>query len=855
MAKSIIHWKRLLLFPLFLLTLFCTQILAQSSLLQQGIELYETQRYSEAVEVWKTALNRDQKTDSSLDEALTRHYLSLAYQQQGNWEKATETINQSLQLLNQTPVSPLQTEITAKALNTQGRLQYLQGNAKIADQTWQQSAQLYDQIGDKNGQLIAKLNQTQALQAQGLSLQAKQHLETLQETFPKDAKTLRYLGIALQRVGELSASLATLEESLTYQETAETWLALGNTEVELGKRAWLRSNFKLASDYFNSATKHYLQANSLPNAQLNQLRLYIQTGDNQKAIQQLPQIRENLAELSLSREKANSYYNLAESLICLKTTCSQFSEKTSLPVENAPTWEEIATLTSLGLKSAQRLGDMKAKSYGLGLLGNIYEQTEQWEDAKTLTQQAYFTLRSIDAPEIAYRWEWQLGRIEAKLGNVESALSAYSGALTDLGNVRKDLVSVDSDLSFSFRRKIEPLYREYVGLLLRGEPSQNDLKKAIEAINKLQLAELENYLRCSLRPLLNLTQNLATVDPNAVYLYPILLPKQLLVIAQFPQQELKLYRHSVAEETVISTLQKLQTGILRRRSELTINSGKQLYQWLLSSLETDFENHPNLETLVFTLDPKLRNLPLSVLYDQQREEYLVDKPYGLAITPNSQLFSLEETRHQEMEVLAGGISQSLTVGKQRFSPLKAQQELSQIQGMTEGLLLLDREFTPTRLETTLKRQSFSVIHFATHAQFSSNPEETYVLTYDETGTGRLLNSDRFSGLLQQLQRQAVNNPLELLVLSACETATGDDRALLGLAGIAIQSGAPSTLATQWKVSDDSTVSLMEQFYQQLTRSGVNKAQALHQAQQKLRNNPNTQNPFFWGAYVLVGNWL
>ena len=846
MVKSIINWKRLLLFPLFLLTLFCTQILAQSSpspLLQQGIQLYETQRYSDAIEVWETVLSRHQKTDSSLDEALTRHYLSLAYQQQGNWEKATATINQSLQILKETPVSPLQTEILAKALNTQGRLQYLQGKAAIADQTWEQSAQLYDRINDKNGQLIAQLNQTQALQAQGLSLQAKQHLQNLKETFPKDAKTLRYLGIALQRVGDLSVSLATLEESLTYQETAETWLALGNTEVELGKRASLRSKFNLASDYFNSAEKHYLKANSLKSAQLNRLRLYIQTGNNKKAIQQLPKIRENLAKLSLSREKANSYYNLAESLIDLKK------------VENAPTWEEIATLTSLGLKQAQQLGDMKAKSYGLGLLGNIYEQTEQWEEAKTLTQQANVILNAIDAPEIAYRWEWQLGRIEGKLGDVKSALSAYSSALTRLGKVRNDLVSVNSDFSFSFQQKIEPLYREYVGLLLKGKPSQNDLKRAIEAINNLQLAELENYLRCSLHPLLNLTQNLATVDPNAVYLYPILLPKQLVVIAQFPQQELKLYRHFVAEETVINTLQQFQTGILRRQSELTINSGGKLYQWLLSSLETDFQNHPHLETLVFTLDPKLRNLPLPVLYDQQREEYLVDKPYGLVLTPNSQLFSLEETRNQKIEVLAGGISESLTVGKRRFNALKAQQELSQIQGVTEGLLLLDREFTPDRIETTVEGQLFSVIHFTTHAQFSSNPEETYVLTYNETGAGRLLNSDQFSGLLQRLQQQQVNQPFDLLVLSACETATGDDRALLGLAGIAIQSGVQSTLATQWKVSDDSTVSLMGQFYQQLTRSGVNKAQALHQAQQKLRNNPNTQNPFFWGAYVLVGNWL
>ena len=97
-------------------------------------------------------------------------------------------------------------------------------------------------------------------------------------------------------------------------------------------------------------------------------------------------------------------------------------------------------------------------------------------------------------------------------------------------------------------------------------------------------------------------------------------------------------------------------------------------------------------------------------------------------------------------------------------------------------------------------------------------------------------------------------PLELLVLSACETADGDNRATLGLAGLALRAGTSSTLATLWRVRDDSTIQLMEQFYTELMQSGVSKAEALHRAQKALLQDRKYQNPRSWSPYILVGNW-
>ena len=126
-------------------------------------------------------------------------------------------------------------------------------------------------------------------------------------------------------------------------------------------------------------------------------------------------------------------------------------------------------------------------------------------------------------------------------------------------------------------------------------------------------------------------------------------------------------------------------------------------------------------------------------------------------------------------------------------------------------------------------------------------ENTFLLTYNER-----VNVKNLDQLLRESDRPR-GNPIELLILSACQTAAGDKRATLGLAGLAVRSGARSTLATLWSVQDQSTAELMTHFYKAL-QPGVSKAQALRQAQLKLLNSPQYQNPYFWAPFVLVGNW-
>ena len=150
------------------------------------------------------------------------------------------------------------------------------------------------------------------------------------------------------------------------------------------------------------------------------------------------------------------------------------------------------------------------------------------------------------------------------------------------------------------------------------------------------------------------------------------------------------------------------------------------------------------------------------------------------------------------------------------------------------------------MQQQVAQEPFSIVHFATHGQFSSNAEDTFILTWSD----RIQVKD-FDKLLSNREN---NVPIELLVLSACKTAQGDERAILGLAGMAVRSGARSTIASLWSVSDRSTAQLMTEFYRYLNQPHINKAQALRKAQLSLLQNKQYQHPYYWSPFVLVGNW-
>jgi filamentous hemagglutinin family protein len=298
-----------------------------------------------------------------------------------------------------------------------------------------------------------------------------------------------------------------------------------------------------------------------------------------------------------------------------------------------------------------------------------------------------------------------------------------------------------------------------------------------------------------------------------------------------------------------------------------LSSSQQLYQWLIKPLATELDAL-NIDTLIFSMDAGLRTLPLAALHDGQ--QFLIET-YSVGLIPS---VSLTDTRYQSLKnatILAMGAAE---FPDSTLSPLPAVPiELSTILAeFGQGKLLLNDQFTLENLKTQRRDAPFDIVHLSTHASF---PRDRNYNSYIQLWQQRVgLNE------LRQVQWYAPPT-VELLTLSACETAVGNEQAEMGFAGLAVQAGVKSALASLWKVDDLGTLAVMTEFYQQLNSENVSiKAEALRQAQlallrsqvriessqlvgtsrninvaKSLVNNSesNLSHPYYWAGFTLIGN--
>lgn len=143
---------------------------------------------------------------------------------------------------------------------------------------------------------------------------------------------------------------------------------------------------------------------------------------------------------------------------------------------------------------------------------------------------------------------------------------------------------------------------------------------------------------------------------------------------------------------------------------------------------------------------------------------------------------------------------------------------------------------------------YRIVHIASHGVFGGSADASYIMAYDD-----VLTLDGLQSLLKSEEFR--KNPIELLSLSACETADGDERSPLGISGAAIKARAKSVLGTLWPVDDNAARKVMEKFYVVLHAGQASKTEALRQAQLELIRSSDLAQPFFWAPFVLIGNWL
>jgi CHAT domain-containing protein len=877
---------------------------------EQGQQEYEAGDYARAIEFLESAITAFDEQNQPLQQAITLSNLALVYQAMGQWGEAEKALGRSFALLEVPPsyiatdalpnLEPPQLRAFAAALNVYGKGLLQKSDAARALATWQQAQQAYAQVGDLEGEITTYINQLQALQNLGLFRQAEALGEQVKATIEAQAnpviksRGLLSLGNIERAIGKLDDSKTTLETALVAAPAEDsnipsaielslgsTYQALGDRETERltsinrqGVAPWVCSLMELpdsAVPHYQAALTHYQAVTSQGadaiSAQLNWLAVLQKLNQFDYLQTDWLQLQPQVLEMRPSRGQVFAEIALAQRGACLKQAIT----------DETVAWEDIQALLTTAVATAEALDDPVAESYARGNLGGLYEYFATLETppsttktldnpglvwrqtSQKLTEQALFLAQPSELPDIAFQWQWQLARLQKAEGNRTVAVNYYRQAVETLKAVRGNLLTVDSDVQFSFRDNVEPIYRELVDLLLiavdpsqsESEEAQNTLKEAIQYIDTLQLSELENFLQCSLATV-ELTETI--IDSSAANIYGIVLKDRIEVIVSRPEQPLQNHKHFIAQAELEIALDELQDNLKRKSAyKQAQNEAAEVYNWLIRPFEVTLDAQTNLadsevKVLTFVLDTSLRNLPMGTLYDRERDRYLLER-YGIAIVPSLRVVEPEPLSRQ-IHVFAGGLSQEVDHPNREgsFSPLEnVEAEIAGIQAIFPGDFLLNDTLTSENVQQKLDQTSFPIVHLATHGEFSSDPERTFIVLADKPLFARDIDN--------LLRTKAGQAGIKLFVLSACRTATGDKRATLGLAGLTVRAGSRSTLATLWSVDDESAAALMQDFYQILRDNpDISRVETLRQAQLRLLENPNWQSPLYWGPYTLVGNW-
>ncbi|MBD2194728.1 MULTISPECIES: CHAT domain-containing protein [Calothrix] len=820
-----------------------TSISVAISNLEQGKKLYDAGRFAEAVKFLQQAVKEYQQQGDTLRQAATLSNLSLAYQELGNWNQAQQAITASLKLLTANSEKTANLGVFAQSLDVQASLQLSMRQTDAALRSWQQAAEIYTKINDNSGVVRSQINQAQVLRIQGfyqksikLLNQVQQQLQSQPDSLEK-VVSLRSLGDSLQLAGNLSAAQKVLQQSLEIAQRLQSFDHVAASLLSLGNNAHAEGKITEALVFYQQVVKIAPSPLTKVQAQLNQLKLMIEQGKSAQAQTLLPEIQSQIAQLPPSSLAIYARINFVQNLLKLGGE--------NLTLKNSQ-------LIASAIQQARDLGDKRAEAYGLGTLGHFYEQTQQWNEAQKLTEQALFLTQTHNAPEIAYRWQWQLGRIFKAQGNIQDAILAYDGSLATLDSLRSDLVTVNQDVQLSFRDSVEPVYRESVEILLRSQadkPDEKILEKARQRIEALQLAELDNFFReaCLQGQTVVLDKLVDEDNPTAAIFYPIILPESLQVIVKIPKQPLRHYATNIPQAEVEKIANQLRFNLNQQyTSKATKKQLQQLYSLLIQPIESELQT-AGVKTLVFLLDGTLRNVPMAALHDGK--QYLLEK-YAVSLNLGLQLLDPHPLAKQKLRVITAGLINS-PPGFSQYPPLPAIEEEFELIANTgvETTKLLEQQFTSKALESKINSSNFNIVHIATHGEFSSRAEDTFILAADGP-----INVTQFDSILRS-REGGKSSSMELLFLSACQTATGDNRAVLGLAGVAVRAGARSTIASLWDINDAATAKFVGLFYQELQHGNVSKAEALRLAQLKLLKDPQYKAPRFWSAYILIGNWL
>jgi CHAT domain-containing protein len=784
----------------------------------QAESLYQSGRYREAIAAWLQLL---EVSSSSIAKATIHSNLGVAYRQIGqmseaiaHWQQAITIYQASSDPLNRARIVPLQID----------------------------RAQAYIAIG-QHRQAIPLLQL-----AIDLAL-------TLPESKQMAIAAKGALGNAYLGSGDYDRALAAYQESISLagQQSGESgqksqwlatgWMNVGNTLAKRAERYHLQVQVaKAEGDLQETSRLQQARNRDRSDARSAYDRSLMQNSD---AISQA-KILLNLSHLlqvtenTQNAQVVNTYGQKAAALLAnTPPSRAKAYALIDLATLNRQDSSELQIQTiEQAIATSKTISDRRAESFALGALGHIYELRGEIDRAMTLTTQAQWIAQQTNAADSLYRWQWQAGRLHKARGDRASSLASYREAIATLQSIRSDIVAADRSLQFDVRDSVEPVYRETIELLLAESETTAQkpaIEEALQVSELLRLSELQNFFGDECVEIAPVRQNSQLFPQQKVaFIHSVILNRRTYIVMRLPDGSLKSYLVPLSQEQLNVKIKRLRFTLENIATDEYLTSSQEIYDLLIRPMADDLARSP-IDMLAFVNDGILRSVPMAALHDGKQfliQKYPIVSLLGTSLTP-----TLAENA-PSIQALVFGLSEAIPP----FPALpNVPTEIQEVKDIVGGQKYLNRDFTFESLQKNVKG-GFAVVHLATHAKFGATPESTFLQAYDRT-----ISLEQLETILRKSK-----HAIELLVLSACQTAAGDNRATLGLAGVALRSGVKSVLATLWAVNDAEVVPLIQDFYREWQKPGVTKAEALRRAQLNSINS-NSGHPAIWAAFILVGN--
>jgi CHAT domain-containing protein len=701
-----------------------------------------------------------------------------------------------------------------------------------------------------------------------------------------EASVLGSRGEAYQQKGDYKQAITDLQDSLKIANKiknsvyrASALKNLGNTYISLAQVNYLRANsaMELGDDDdadilreqgFNYDYKalEYLQKSIViarqDNNKLGEIRLLINSILPANRTNQLNLAKAKwqealvlLKQLPNSQDKVYAAIELAKFVQPLDDNVSLSLVKCPQPIVETG-YIASRQLLQQAVLIAQRLRDNRALSFALGDLAHLSECRHNYEQALKLTREAESVAEKVNAKDSLYLWKWQVARILKAQNKPLKAITAYKAAINALKLLRSRYVIFDSNVQEPEQDYFETIYREFIELKLTlvdaeaasKKKNNQNLSDILTNLEALKLVELQNYFGKSFLTPVPKKRVEADTDKTTAVFYSIILENRIAIIVSLPNSEKHLKWIYIDRKSLRQQINEFRRG-LERRSDIIykLESAQSLYDSIVRPFAKDLDSL-HVKTLVFINDGILRTVPMAALHDG--EEFLVQR-YAIATIPSLTLINTKKVNHENLRVLAVGLTKNAVVDGRTYEALtNVRQEINQVVAqIPDSKQLLDENFTYARLQAELSQTAYSIIHIATHGTFGTVPEDSFLVT----GNNDKLTMTDLDNMIGTVARSS--KLVDLLVLTACETAIGDNRVGLGLAGVVVNAGVKSVLASLWSINDAATVTLVKKFYAEWYQNKVSKAEALRRAQQTLISSRKYAHPYYWAPFILVGNWL